>query len=369
MEYERNLYAKSHFPFCNEIGSIHGVSKKWLWAVVLLAAAIAGVAGVMVPRKSEKPPDSLVSSAAKNSVGVGARARIEPEGGVIVVAAPYLGGRPSLINELRVKEGDWVKAGQIIAILDGWPSAEKALMQNEADVEVARRKLDQVKAGSKQGDINAQKMDIARWESEYEIAANDHRRYENLRASDVVSPADLEQKRLIMDRNKRTLDAAKERLKSLEEIREVDVAVESAQLSAALAQVEHAKVDLERMVVRAPENGKVLVIHAHRGEEAAEQGILELGKTDHMYAVAEVHEADITRVRIGQKARISGDLIPDGLSGTVQQIGSEVMKSQLLPTDPAAYSDSRVVRVKIHLEDADRVAGLIYGKVDAVIEP
>jgi hypothetical protein len=46
--------------------------------------------------------------------GVGSRGRIEPEDGILLVAAPYFAGRPSLIKELRVKEGDWVRSGQVL---------------------------------------------------------------------------------------------------------------------------------------------------------------------------------------------------------------------------------------------------------------
>jgi HlyD family secretion protein len=344
--------------------------KKWLWVPALLLIAIVAAAAVMRPRSSDRPqPEAGPSSGSQKPVGVGSRGRIEPEDGVIVVAAPYFGGRPSLVSELRTREGDWLKAGQVVAILDGWRLSEKALRQSEADVEVARRKLAQVQAGSKPADIDAQKMEVARWESEYEIASSDHQRFENLREQQIVSASDLEQKRLVMERNKRTLDAAKERLKSLEEVRKEDVDVLAAQLSSAMAQVEHAAAELEQMVVRAPVNGKVLKIHAHNGEEVGSQGILELGKTDRMYVIAEVYESDVSRVQVGQTARISGELVPDGLTGTVTQISPQVTKSELLSLQPADFADTRVVRVKIQLQNSERAAGLIHGKVDVVIQP
>ena len=53
------------------------------------------------------------------STGVGSRGRIEPEDGVIFVAAPYFNGRPAIITELRIKEGDWVRSGQILGVVEG----------------------------------------------------------------------------------------------------------------------------------------------------------------------------------------------------------------------------------------------------------
>lgn len=262
-----------------------------------------------------------------------------------------------------------MRAGQILGVLDSWDTLEKALRQSEADVEVSRTRLAQLKAGAKPADLEALRMDIARWESEYQTSLSDQQRYEKLHDNQVISTADLDQKRLALERARRTLEAAKERLKSLEEVRQEDIDVRSAELAAAMTQVEHARAELERAIVRAPAGGKVLKIHAHPGEEVGPQGILELGKTDRMFVVAEIYETDISRIRVGQKAEISGELLAEPLAGTVAQIESQVTRSELLPIDTAAFADTRVVKVKIQLDKGEQVAGLIYGKVDVVIRP
>ncbi|MCX8071595.1 MAG: hypothetical protein N3C12_03970 [Candidatus Binatia bacterium] len=50
-------------------------------------------------------------------------------------------------------------------------------------------------------------------------------------------------------------------------------------------------------------------------------GVLELGDTDGMYAVAEVYESDIGQVRVGQPAVVTSPALKDALSRTVEQIG------------------------------------------------
>ncbi len=343
---------------------------RWLWLAFFLMAAIVGAAAILRPRHADQTPQSVAnSSIPAEPPGIGCRGLIEPEDGVLRVAAPYLNGRPSLISELRAKEGDWIRNGQILAVLDGWQSLQKGVLQSEADVEVARKRLALVKAGTKTADIDAQRMEVSRWESEYEIAQSEYQRSERLRENNIISNSDLDQKRLVLDRNKRTLDATRERLKSLEDIRAEDVDVRSAELSAAMAQVDRARAELERMIVRSPAGGRVLKIHAHPGEEVGPQGILELGKTDRMYVIAEVYESDIGRVRVGQKATVSGDLLPEKITGTVTEISGQVTKSELLPLDPAAFADTRVMKVKIQLQNSERAAGLIYGKVNVVIYP
>jgi HlyD family secretion protein len=345
--------------------------RKWLWVFVLLIAAGAGATAVILPRASEEPKPAAhaaVVAPDEDPMRVGCRGWIEPEDGVLRIAAPSLSTGKAVIATLQVKEGAPVKAGQVLAILDGRSSLEKTLREAEADIEVARKKLAKVKAGAKAADIDAQKVEVARSESEYAFAQTDYQRYQRLRETENVTAADLDQRRQAVERAKLVLDAQRERLKSLQEIPKEDVDLVSAELDAAMAKADYARNQIERTVVRAPVSGTVLKILAHEGEDAGPDGILELGKTNRMFVVAEVYETDIGRVRLGQKATISGDILPGKIEGTVTLIGNQVTRSQLLPSDTAAFADTRVVKVNIKLENGERVAGLIHGKVDVIIQ-
>jgi len=88
-----------------------------------------------------------------------------------------------------------------------------------------------------------------------------------------------------------------------------------------------------------------------------------------MYAVAEVYESDINRVRTGQKAVVSGSLLSQPVTGVVETIGSQVTRLSALPDDPLQFTDGRVVRVRIRLDEPERVAGLINAKVSIRIGP
>jgi len=57
------------------------------------------------------------------------------------------------------------------------------------------------------------------------------------------------------------------------------------------------------------------------------------------------------------------------LKGTVEQIGWQIGKKDVLDTDPAASVDSRVVEVKIRIapEDSAKVAQLTYSQAIAKI--
>ena len=77
-----------------------------------------------------------------------------------------------------------------------------------------------------------------------------------------------------------------------------------------------------------------------------------------MFAVAEVYETDIGFVRLGQKARLSSGALARDVTGVVAAIGRTIHRTTVLDVDPAADADSRIVEVRIRLDDSERVASL-----------
>ena len=66
------------------------------------------------------------------------------------------------VSELQVKEGDRVTKNQIIAILDSRDRLSDEVQQAQEQVNLAQAKLAQVKAGAKDGEINAQGATVDR---------------------------------------------------------------------------------------------------------------------------------------------------------------------------------------------------------------
>jgi HlyD family secretion protein len=142
---------------------------------VLPFLAIGGVAlGVgilgtrMVMSSSSAPPTPMVSEAPDikpDIKTVTALGRLEPKGELISVSAPS-SNDGSRLETLLVKEGDAVKRGDIIAVLNSQARLAAALQQAEEQVGVAGAKLAQVKSGAKTGEIQAQRSEIARLNAE-----------------------------------------------------------------------------------------------------------------------------------------------------------------------------------------------------------
>ena len=140
-------------------------------------------------------------------------------------------------------------------------------------------------------------------------------------------------------------------------------------LDIALADFAAAEASLELSVVRSPLRAQVLEILAYPGERVGPEGIMELGRTDRMYAVAEVYETDITKVKVGQLANIHTPAMDTQLTGKVERISLKVGRLDAVGTDPIAKTDARVVEVFILLDDSEAVSRFTNMQVKVEIQP
>lgn len=308
------------------------------------------------------------AAAPQTQTAIGCLGRIEPGDGVIRLAARSLGGQVSIVGKLLVAERDLVEAGQTLAELDSAEQLRATALLAEARVEVARKRLAQVQAGAKPSDIAAQRAEIERLDVELENAHKELGRYQGLRQRNSVSESALDDVRLRGDTLTRVRRQANERLTSLIEVRPVDVDVAQAEVEAAVGEVARARAEHAASLIRAPMAGRVVKIHARAGEEVGPNGVLELATTDQMYVLADIAEGDISRVRPGQRATISGQGLPAPMTGTVETVGLQVTQNSVMKLDPSEFSDARVVEARIRLDGGERVAQLIHLRVNVVIE-
>lgn len=185
--------------------------------------------------------------------------------------------------------------------------------------------------------------------------------YKRAEAEVARAAAELERARNQLQRSRRLVHGA-----AASDAKREDA--ESA-VKVAAALLDAAQADQARTTVLAPVDGQVLAIHVRPGERLGPDGILELGQTQSMYAVAEVYETDITRVAIGQEATISSAALSAPLHGTVERIGLSIAKQDVLDTDPVARTDARVVEVDIRIDDGPDVSALTNLQVRVEIQP
>jgi HlyD family secretion protein len=346
----------------------HNTARRIWFILIFVAAAVA--AGLWLLQNGARA-GSQAKTAPPRTVGqpasVSCLGRVEPREGILRVSARSLSGQASIVGKLNVREGEWVKEGQELAILDSRPQLEATVRELETRVAVAQNRLAVVKTGARQGDVAAGNAEIARLQAILANQQTDLDRTELLFQKQAATITDRDQKRVAVTSTVQTIAAAKSKLESLQEIRQADVDLAEAEVRAATAGVARAAAELEAAVIRAPFDARVLKIQARPGETVGPKGILELGRTDRMYVIAEVLESDVSRVKVGQSATITGEALTAPWHGTVEFIGYQVAKDDVAQTDPVSLTDSRVIEVKVRLDHALDAARLIHGLVTVVI--
>ncbi len=125
-------------------------------AVVVTGGGFVIANNMMSAPKAQTTETPGQETKKEEAAAIGALGRLEPAGEVFKIAPPA-GGFSSRIERLLVKEGDKVKPGQPIAVMDSYQSLLASAKQAEAQMIEAQSKLEGVRSGAKSGDIGAQR--------------------------------------------------------------------------------------------------------------------------------------------------------------------------------------------------------------------
>lgn len=201
---------------------------------------------------------------------------------------------PGKISEIKIKEGNYVKKGDPLVILD-------------------------------KGDLMAKKEEA---EAELKQAIADLSKYEDLYREGVIPKRDLEM-------------AETRHEKYIAIIKQIEAALEDTVIRAPFS---------GRVVKKYKELGETV------GILTAPDYILKIADISRMKVRAEVEESDIGKVAIGQKASITTDAYPGAeFIGEVVKIGYSVGKKRIRSDDPSERLDTKVIETEIEFKDIDKV--------------
>jgi len=315
------------------------------------------------------------------------------------------------ILEVRVREGDVVNAGDVIAVLDDAQiraredQARAALTAAQAKGEAARQQIavlqqqldqSQLQVGQSkldtQGHVRQAEADLATAQSElaqqqaaYDLAAFDKDAYTRLAKSGAVSErqglqatATADQQAAVVAASKRRVEAAQAELTTAQGmlanpgIHESQVALarrqiaeQQAQVASAAAETQQAQAQLAEaqdnrndLTIRAPFSGTVITRAAEPGEMmTAGTAIITLLDLTKVYLRGFVPEGQIGLVKVGQAAHIYLDSAPHtALDAYVSRIDPQ---ATFTPENTYFQSDrvKQVVGLKLELK-----AGFGYAK-------
>ncbi len=301
--------------------------KKWLWVVVALLVAGAGVAGWYSRRQDTGTPVTAETIRHRDLEAiVSASGKIEPQKVVNISAQT-----PGRVTRLAVKEGDRVKAGQFLLQIDA-VVAEAAVRRDEAGVAGARTALEQSRVSLQSARANV------------ELARQALKRQQDLWQSGLTTRETLERAEAEIEIRESDLRAREEEIKTREtQLRQQEAGLQSSRHT------------LSQVRFEAPFDGVVTRRNIEEGENVvvgtmnnAGTVLLTVADLSVIQAEIEVDETDIPFVELGQVAKITIDALPDrSFRGTVTEIGNSPIQATAAAGSTARTATNFKVTVTI----------------------
>jgi HlyD family secretion protein len=321
-----------------------GKKKWWLWALIVIVLGLL-VYAVIQGRKGQKGIAVTVEKASLRDINeiVTASGRIYPEKEVKIssdVSGEVIG--------LYVKEGDTVKAGQLLAKINPdtyLPTIKRA----QASVSSSRAQQQTAKA-----QISSAQAQVNQIQAQVDLAQKTNDRNKKLFNDGVISKADMETSQANLRGLEANLNAAKANLKQ---------AYSNAQASlygtaSAQASLKETETSLNKTMIYAPVDGIVSKLNIEKGERVL--GTIQMSGTEIMTIAnlnaievqVEVSENDIVRVSKGNPATIEVDAYyGEKFTGVVTEIANSA--SSLSSTGASATLNTGQVTnfiVKIRMD-------------------
>ena len=280
------------------------------WAIAGIAIVIgAGSWLVFKPRDPGVSPAPITHQ-------ITALGRLTPEGGLVTLSVPAgtNAGSNDVVERWFVNEGDNIRTGQKLVQMRNYKQLEEDLAQAQASLEETNRQLP--------------------------FLEKEQGRNVKLLKEGAVSE-----------------QAASRAI--------TDTEVRLANIKAAKAAAEKARIQLTTARITSPLNGTLIRIYSWPGMRETNDGLALIGRTNQMQAWAQVFQSDIRKLRIGQSATIRPE--SGGFQGTItgklNTIVSNVSDRDLFAVNSNNDVNARVVLVKLSIDKKDinkvkRLSGL-----------
>ncbi|MBB3996737.1 HlyD family secretion protein [Aureimonas pseudogalii] len=295
-------------------------------------------------------PRAAAAVEARPSTIIAGLGVVEPNGGTIELASEL----PGVITVLHVAEGDRVKSGDIVAELGNGELRAK-VAQAEAQLAIRRADLQRIENGSRLQDVAQGESRVAELRAGLELAEADLQRAVQLQKNGTVSKRALQAATNVRTVALKQLDAAEEALSLLREgSRAEETLAARAEVALAQEQLAEAEAYVAKSVIRASRDGTVLRLLREAGEAVSTQpatALAEIGDTSRLVVRAQIDEADIADLLVGQRAEIAAPALGGRrLTGRIERISPRI-GAKIVNADTADEKrDARVLDVIVALE-------------------
>ncbi len=324
-------------------------NRKKLFIIIGAVVVIVAVVAFTVAHNSGNVTAVQTGKVAKQDVTstVSASGEIKPKTYVNIGANAF-----GKITELRVKEGDKVKKGQMLAQIEN--------VQPEADVNANRAALDAARTDSAAQDaaIKTAQASLESAQANLEHAKFDIDRAEGLYKEKLIAKSDYDVKKAAYDSAVASVAQAKA------QIAQYKAQKESAdrRIAQASANLVRSRDVLEKTEYVAPYDGIITNLPVRQGEtvvigiqNAPGSTLMTLADMSVITAEVKVDETDIVNVKLGQPAEVTIDAMPKKVfHGTVSEIGNNaVVRSTGVSTSQSniASQEAKDFKVVVTVND------------------
>lgn len=233
--------------------------------------------------------------------------------------------QPGRVIRLLTDEGETVKAGDRLAILDS-AELENQTEQNRAVLNEARIRLAELKAGARPQELRQAKANVKSYEAELDKARKDIERAESLYKDGSIPPQQMDSAKKAFDIAVQQHQKAVEALSLVKEgPRKEDIMAAESRIRQAGAALKISEKRLKDAVLYSPVSGVVLKKNVEAGEiAAAGMPVYTIGDLENPWIKIYIKEDKLGLIKPGQRAEVKVDSYPDkSYEGKVSYISSE----------------------------------------------
>lgn len=229
------------------------------------------------------------------------------------------------IKELRIKEGDKVKAGDTILVIDT-EALLLQLRQLEAGTEMSRAQLELLQNGARKEDIQQAESLLKQAQVNYDQAKTDVERLEKLYQTATITKKQYDDAQSRFDLMSAQLSSAKENYAKLKKFaRPEEIKQAEAKLDQSKAIADLIKKSIKDSYVVSPLNGILVEKYFEVGETVSPMSsLVKISDLEKVELYIYVTELELGKIKLGQKAEVSVDAFTDRkFSGKVTYISPE----------------------------------------------
>ena len=237
------------------------------------------------------------------------------------------------IKKVFVKEGDLVKKGQILALLDR-RDHQKNLDVTKASLDKAKADLRFLELGPKPEEIEQAENQVSTAQTRYEYSNCEYERFISLYKDGVVSESEYMDKAKKADVDVKDLETAKAHLKLVKSGPRVEeIESQKAIIRSLETQLKYYKQNVSFTKICAPISGLIDTPYIEKTVgKVLEQGdfFVVVQNSETIQAEIQVQESDISEVRLGGRVKVRPWVYPSKLFyGSVIAIAPQAEKHRL----------------------------------------